>query len=244
MHILPVIDLMNGQVVRGIAGRRAEYKPMVSKLTTSTDPVGVAQAFREHFGFDEIYVADLDAIAGKAATLDVFDALQRDGFRLWVDAGLRHADDAAQLIDRGVTSVIAGLETSAGPAALAAMLERVGPQRLVFSLDLKAGQPLVVPGAWPDSDPWSIAQQVVGIGVQRLLVLDLAQVGVNAGVSTEKLCRRLRREFPKLGIAAGGGVRGVQDVEAMRNAGADWLLVASALHDGRLQQPALRRPSP
>jgi hypothetical protein len=63
MRIIPVMDLMAGQVVRGIAGRRAEYRPLVSPLCGSSAPLEVARAFRG-LGFSEMYLADLDAIAG------------------------------------------------------------------------------------------------------------------------------------------------------------------------------------
>lgn len=238
MQILPVIDLMNGQVVRGIAGRRHEYKPIVSGLTKSTRPIDIALAFREHFGFNELYLADLDAIARRPPALPLYDELQRRGFQLWIDAGLRDANDAVPLVERNIAGVIVGLETLAGSAALAELIQRVTPPRLVFSLDLKGGQPLAAPDGWQAGEASAIAAQAVALGVQRILVLDLTQVGVGAGVGTEVLCSQLRQRHSHLEIAAGGGVRGGQDIELMRNVGVDWLLVASALHDGRLSPDA------
>ena len=32
MEVIPVIDLLGGQVVRGVAGRRDEYRPIVSQI--------------------------------------------------------------------------------------------------------------------------------------------------------------------------------------------------------------------
>ena len=88
MRILPVLDLKGGQVVRGVAGRRKEYRPIVSRIVSSAEPLAVARAFREQFGLRELYVADLDAIAGgppdQATLVDLLD----DGFQLWVDAGV------------------------------------------------------------------------------------------------------------------------------------------------------------
>ncbi|MCI0682187.1 MAG: HisA/HisF-related TIM barrel protein [Gemmataceae bacterium] len=238
MRILPVIDLMNGQVVRGVAGRRTEYKPIVSRLTTSTDPVDVALAFREHFGFHDLYIADLDAIAGMPAALPFYQRLARHGFRLWVDAGLRRAADAGALLECRVNTVVAGLETMDGPGVLADLVERVTPARLVFSLDLKNGRPLS-DRSWRSGEPLDIAAEAVALGVQRLLVLDLAQVGVGAGVGTEALCRRLRGAHPHVELTAGGGVRGSADVEMMRRAGVSWLLIASALHDARIDRAGI-----
>jgi phosphoribosylformimino-5-aminoimidazole carboxamide ribotide isomerase len=233
MRLFPVLDLMNGQVVRGVAGRRDEYRPIQSRLTTSAYPLDVARAFQDHFGLTDLYVADLDAIAGGPPALGVLAALQTLGFRLAVDVGLRQARDAAPLSAIGVATVVAGLETLAGPAALEDLLAQIGADRLLFSLDLKDGQPLG--GApWAGSDAWEVAHQAVARGVRRLLVLDLARVGVSAGTGTEGVCARLAAAYGEVEILAGGGVRGPEDLDRLRRCGVKGVLVASALHDGKL----------
>ena len=63
MRIIPVLDVMGGIVVRAVAGRRSEYRPLVSKLTTSVEPAEVARTLLAKSGADELYVADLDAIS-------------------------------------------------------------------------------------------------------------------------------------------------------------------------------------
>src|SRR5262249_42377243 len=88
MRIIPVLDVMNGVVVRGVAGRRSEYRPLVSRLTPSCRPEDVAAALHSHFGFTEFYVADLDAIAGHDFTCPFLTALHDRGFRVWLDAGV------------------------------------------------------------------------------------------------------------------------------------------------------------
>src|SRR5215471_6879371 len=97
MKFLPVIDLSGGIVVRGVAGRRSEYRPLVSRLTHSTDPLAVATAIREHHGWTVFYLADLDAIGGREPAFGDYRRLHAAGFRLWVDAGVRRAADAERL---------------------------------------------------------------------------------------------------------------------------------------------------
>jgi phosphoribosylformimino-5-aminoimidazole carboxamide ribotide isomerase len=241
MRILPVLDLMHGQVVRGVGGRRHEYRPVESRLTSSAEPLAIARAFRKHFGFDELYLADLDAIAGAPPALGAICELQDNGFRLLVDAGLRATADAVPLLTAGVGGVIAGLETVAGPEAFAGLVAGVGAQRLVFSLDLKDGRPLAA-ADWP-AEPWAIALAALAAGAARFLVLDLARVGTGAGTGTEDLCRRLRRESGVTELLAGGGVRGADDLRRLRDSGVDGVLVASALHDGRLTRADLAPPA-
>jgi phosphoribosylformimino-5-aminoimidazole carboxamide ribotide isomerase len=252
MRIVAVLDVMAGQVVRGIAGQRERYRPWLSPLAGSSEPLDVARAFRERFGLIEIYVADLDAILGAPPNLPLLRSLQDDGFRLWVDAGMRMAEDVVPLREAGVARIVAGLETLAGPDVLAAIVA----DDVVFSLDLKDGEPLIG-GDWraegfiPSGNPRrlhisggekplrsskaiEIARHAVVLGVTRMLVLDLSRVGVGSGPGTDELIANLRLEFPRLEVTAGGGVRGREDLDRLAQLGADAVLVASALHDGRL----------
>jgi phosphoribosylformimino-5-aminoimidazole carboxamide ribotide isomerase len=230
MRILPVLDLLGGVVVRGVAGRRAEYRPVVSRLVSVAEPTAVAEALRDNFGLSELYVADLDAIADAAPSLPVYRALLRRGFRLWVDAGVRDRERADMLASEGL-GVVAGLETLAGPAALADV-HAAHADRAVFSLDLRGGVPTGDRSAWDAADAWAIACRAVALGARRLLVLDLARVGVSSGTGTDTLCSRLVSSFDRLEVWAGGGVRNVDDLYCLQSAGVTAVLVASALHDG------------
>ncbi len=237
LRVVGVLDLRGGEVVRGVGGRRDEYRPVVSRLTRSCRPLDVARAFRDHLGLAELYLADLDAIAGAEPAWATIAALRADGFRLWVDAGVRDAVAARRLAACGIETMVAGLETLAGPAALAEMAADLGP-RLVFSLDLKEGRPLASAG-WEGGDAWSIAAQAVRLGARRVLVLDLARVGSGAGPGVGALCARLAAAHPEIEVSAGGGVRGRADLERLREHGARAVLIASALHDGALRSEDL-----
>src|SRR4051794_10759704 len=62
MRVIGVIDVMGGVVVRGVGGRRSEYRPVASSLCASAAPLDVAEAFRRECGIGELYLADLEAI--------------------------------------------------------------------------------------------------------------------------------------------------------------------------------------
>jgi phosphoribosylformimino-5-aminoimidazole carboxamide ribotide isomerase len=234
MFLLPVLDLKAGLVVRGVGGRRDEYRPIVSRLTASPRPVDVALAFRDHFGLTELYLADLDAIAGKDPALALFTELRSLGFRLWVDAGIREVADAHPLAEIGVDRLVAGLETLSGPETLASLCETFGSDRIVFSLDLKEGRPLGNLSAWDGGDARAIAARAVSLGIRRLIVLDLARVGGQRGTGTEEMCAHLARSFPQVELVAGGGIRNTEDLKRLEACGVKAALVASALHQGRL----------
>jgi phosphoribosylformimino-5-aminoimidazole carboxamide ribotide isomerase len=216
---------MNGVVVRGIGGRRSEYRPIVSKLTSSSHPVEVARALIDAFHPSELYLADLDAIGGAEPAYETYRAIGGVGASLWVDAGVRDAGGAMRLADAGC-QVVAGLETVPHPDVLREMVTAVGADRVVFSLDLRDGVPLR-----PWRDPVSA---VVALNITRLIVLDLARVGGGAGTGTEDVCRDIVTAYPRVQVIAGGGVRGLEDLHHLETCGVKAVLVASALHDGRI----------
>src|SRR5947207_1285495 len=88
MRIVPVIDLMHGQVVRGVAGNRSEYRPIESQIASDAEPATIARSLVERFGFKIVYVADLDAIQGGSPNLHAWEEISRAGLLLWIDAGL------------------------------------------------------------------------------------------------------------------------------------------------------------
>src|ERR1043166_10022328 len=87
MEIIPVIDVMGGVVVRARMGQRDQYRPIETPLSPTSDPVDVARGLLAVHPFATLYVADLDAIAGRgdnhAALALLRAALPR--LTLWVD---------------------------------------------------------------------------------------------------------------------------------------------------------------
>lgn len=243
MQIIPVLDLLNGVVVRGVAGRRDEYRPVVSRLTERHDPLSVAQAFRDQLGLTTFYLADLDAILHAQPNREAYRSLTEAGFHLLVDAGLHHVAGAKQLLAGGIDAAIVGLETWSGPAELRQLCREVGNERVIFSLDLKEGHPLGSCDAWETNNPLEIALRAIEAGVRQLIVLDLAQVGVGTGISTLTLCQSISERFPQVRLITGGGVRDENDLEPLDRAGIDGVLIASAFHDGRIGHEALARLS-
>ena len=120
---------------------------------------------------------------------------------------------------------------------LSAIVRLVGESRVVFSLDLRLGSPVLHPamldaeGALPDA--LSLAGQAMDCGVSSLVVLDLARIGTGCGTDLG-LIEGLRKGFPDIRLLAGGGVLTRRDLDRMRDAGCDGALVASAIHAGTI----------
>ncbi|HUF34344.1 MAG TPA: HisA/HisF-related TIM barrel protein [Gemmatimonadales bacterium] len=243
MRIIPVLDLANGVAVHARAGDRPRYETVHSVLAPDADgdPTALLRAYRQALGAAECYVADLDAIQGGAVQRGLLRELAAlaVGFPgpLLVDAGTRGPDGALEVLSCGASEVVVGLESLHAFADLAAIVELAGPRRVLFSLDLRLGSPIVHPalrdaaGAAPDAP--SLAAQAVAAGARTLLALDIGRVGTGCGVDLD-LLKTLRRRFPSTRLLAGGGVLTRRDLERMRDAGCDGALVASAIHTGRI----------
>jgi phosphoribosylformimino-5-aminoimidazole carboxamide ribotide isomerase len=237
-RILPVIDLKESRVVRGVAGRRAEYQPLVSPICPSSDAAELAVSFRNMLSHNCLYLADLDAISGRpGAGLEVVRQLGVLGFLVWIDAGVKSADEVRRLFAAGAERVILGSESVSGMEVVSECVRTYGPDRLVFSLDLIRSQPLgrlgtlgltTQPAGW---QPMEIVQQMIESGVSSLIVLDLADVGMGTGGSQLELLAAIRSKYPEVELIGGGGVRQAADIERAVSAGADRVLVSSWLHE-------------
>jgi phosphoribosylformimino-5-aminoimidazole carboxamide ribotide isomerase len=252
MRVIPVIDLKSGAAVHAVRGERERYRPLRSELVAGSDPVEIARAVRQRFGFDELYAADLDAIAGEQLQREVLAALAREA-RLMVDAGATDSAAVQRLLDLGAARVVIGTETLADAAALERLRAELADAPLVLSLDLRAGRVL---SRDPELARLGAAEALARLDHQALrevIVLDLARVGSKAGPDVA-LVRELHARFPDLELLAGGGVRDAADVTALAEAGAAGALIATAIHNGALsrppsrgvprERPPRRRPSP
>lgn len=241
VSVLPVLDLKAGAIVRGIAGQRAAYQPIRSCIAHDSRPDSVSRALVSCFGFREAYLADLDAIAGDSPNWASYDSIADCGLDLIIDAGI--ADIArAQLLKQlaearnWISGTIVGLESIGYPELLAESCSLLGPSRAIFSLDLQSGRPLTSIDAWRAATPRRLTDVAYTAGYRRFVVLDLAAVGTGSGPATMSLCRDLRIDYPDVEIISGGGIRSAADVQTLLDAGCDRVLVASALHDGRLSR--------
>jgi phosphoribosylformimino-5-aminoimidazole carboxamide ribotide isomerase len=243
MQIIPVLDLAAGIAVHAQAGERSHYAPLKSGLIPERvgDAVALLRAFHAMLDVHECYVADLDAIEGGAIQRILIRELAEfhTGFAgaLMIDAGTSSPGGALEVLSCGASQVVVGLESLHAFADLSTIVQVVGPTRIVFSLDLRLGTPVLHPtmqdarGAGPDA--LALADQAVAAGVLTLLLLDLGRIGTGCGVDLG-LLETLRRRFPGLRLLAGGGVLTRLDLERMRDTGCDGALIASAIHTGRV----------
>lgn len=227
MQVIPVLDLMGGEIVHARRGERDAYRPIRSGLCAGSAPRDIAEALLALAPFRTLYIADLDSIRGRGdndrVVRDLVAAFPNIAF--WVDRG---AASTAALIQQAAArfgSPVLGTEVMADARPLT---EKACD--FILSLDHDAAGPLGPRDIHENAALWP----------SRVIVMTLACVGAGAGPDLQRLSSIIAKSCNRRVFAA-GGVSGPDDLERLDAAGAAGVLVASALHDGRLNSEALRK---
>jgi len=223
VQVVPVIDLLEGQVVRARQGERASYRPIESSLASGSDAVDIVRAFLRLHPFSALYVADLDAIQGKGDNLAALRRLRAafPHLGLWVDNGAADAEAVETLTTPDLRcDPVLGAESQRDASLVAR--HRDSPA-VILSLDFRGPvfqgpeEILASPQCWP----------------RRVIVMTLARVGSAEGPDFERLAA-IHDAAPDRALYAAGGARSRADLVLLKSRGAAGALIASALHDGRL----------
>jgi uncharacterized protein related to proFAR isomerase len=229
MLIIPVIDIRGGVAVRAVAGERAHYRPIKSPLADSADPVAVARGYQSVFPFPTLYLADLDGIEGRGSNraLHARVADAWEGGDIWLDDGSIEPHSSHQRVRPVIGSemlLAAGIcQSELGGKPL--------NRRGILSLDFRGlafmGPPelLAFPSMWPGA----------------IIVMTLANVGRSQGPDLKRVTAVVQMAGKQRQVFAAGGVRDMDDVRALRDAGAAGVLVASALHAGKIKAGDLEK---
>jgi phosphoribosylformimino-5-aminoimidazole carboxamide ribotide isomerase len=219
MQVIPVLDLIDGLVVRARMGDRDSYRPIETPLSPTPDPVDVASGLMRLGPFATLYVADLDAIRGRG---DNFAALQKlraafPDVELWIDNGAAERESVEAT--RAYGAPVLGSETQRNAALVSAHPDAL--LSLDFRGDIFLGPPelLARPELWPN----------------RVIVMTLGRVGSGAGPDLARL-EAIRARAVGRRLYAAGGVRDGADLATLKSAGAAGVLVATALHDRRISR--------
>jgi phosphoribosylformimino-5-aminoimidazole carboxamide ribotide isomerase len=238
LQVIPVIDVLNGVAVHAVRGRRKEYQPLRSVLCASADPVDVAKALAG-FGFSELYLADLDAIINGQANFPLYRQVAGEtGLALLVDAGVAELTRAQMLVANRVSKVVVGTETLQNTDFVREAVEALGKDRVAVSLDMMGGKVLSRLNSAGAVQPMALLRAFQEMGVSQVILLDLSRVGSGEGVNLPLLKEALASL--NMQVLVGGGVRTIKDLVALRNLGVSGVLLATALHSGKISPDELQ----
>ena len=221
MEIIPVIDVMRGKVVHASAGNRSHYSSLKSILTTSDHPIQVIKDVLAYHPFSKVYIADLDAIVDDKINEDLYCQLAEKfpQISIWLDAGIRTKERWLRLVTFSNFFPVLGSETLRDIYWLQDPFVR---KRSIMSLDFKLGQFLGDKALLSQPDYWT----------EYIIAMNLDCIGSSVGPDIA-LLETLKNSTSSEVIAA-GGVRDRDDLRRLDLHGIERVLVASALHNGKL----------
>jgi phosphoribosylformimino-5-aminoimidazole carboxamide ribotide isomerase len=228
VDLFPAIDIRHGRVVRlsqGEATRQTVY---------GEDPVAVAERFAEQ-GATWIHLVDLDRAFGDGENLSLVRRIvARVGreARVQLGGGLRTVERVREGLEQGVVRVVIGTAAAIDPSVVPGAVAAVGAERIAVGIDARDGQ--VAIRGWTETVPLTaetLARRVVGEGVRTIVYTDVARDGMLTGPD---LAGARRLQAAGAGVIASGGVAGLDDIRAAREAGLAGAIVGRALYEGRL----------
>ncbi len=228
MHVIPVIDLKQGQVVHAKYGQRALYQPIDSVLSASSEPHSIVEGLLKLYPFQTIYIADIDAITDTGNHIELIETLCKHYPQViwWVDNGVRNVNARILYAPQANIRTVFGSELVHTLQDYRALSDAYESQH-VLSLDkldnaeLGAVELHTTGLYWPDD----------------VICMTLNHVGSKTGADIARLQTLMQLNLARkeaANIFAAGGVTNIKDVLALQQLGVAGALVASALHNGEI----------
>lgn len=181
-----------------------------------------------------MYVADLNSIQyhDNSCHRRLISALASDeSMDIILDAGVSAVEDAIAWMNTGVRKVVIGAETLQAITAIDQIPLKLDGNRLIFSLDLRAGKILSQCRELAAMSPIEALDRLQSAGWQEIIILDLIRVGSGTGID-RALVEEARHQFPGLNLLVGGGIACAEQLKDLCRTGVAGVLLATALHSG------------
>lgn len=227
MRCIFVMDIFNGEVVHAVRGERSRYLPVTtfSRVVSTSDPIEIVKTLAP----EEVYIADLNRLSGSGDNLRIIESISSRSTTM-ADAGISSIPDLS-LLPESATPVL-GTET----ASLDLISDASDLRDIVVSIDMKHGKIVSRSGL---TDPLEFIKELNDLELLGIILLELDRVGTSSGTDIGFLSHVVASsDHP---VLAGGGVRDVSDLHALKEIGVQGVLVATAVHSGAIPIEMIRR---
>jgi len=223
-EVIPAIDVSGGRLALHTADGP---RPLEAY---GGDPLAAARAYAEA-GVRRVHVVDLDlAFGGAFANLDVVREAAALGLRVQASGGIGTLPEASEALAAGADLVVLGSGALLDERAAREAIEALGARALV-GIEVEDGR--IRPRGRGEGDlplaetlGWLVSSSAAGF-----LVTAVARVGAMRGPDLATVERVVRAGRP---VIAAGGIASLDDLRALRQAGAVGAVVGRAALEGGL----------
>ena len=232
MEIWAAIDLYQGRVVS-----LREGNPELSTVW-NTDPSGIAKRF-EREGASGLHVIDLDGALKTGSNREIIESIvQKAKVPVQIGGGVRSRADVERWMKLEVERVVLGTLAYNDASTLRQIINDYGRERIVVATDYKNGK--IVTKGWTKQEDLSVLDAIKRL--QDLQINTVLATGVEfdgRAQGPDLATLRDIRASTSVQILASGGVRTIDDVQALKRVGVEGVVIGRALYEGTLDLPEL-----
>lgn len=226
MIVYPAVDILNGQCVQLVQGKRE------SAVAYGT-PLENARRWLDA-GASALHVINLDGAFGNAQAnvREIKEVIRETGVFVELGGGIRSREDARAWLEVGVGRVILGTIAVREPEIVRDLSLEFGPEQVMAGVDARGGRVVVEGWEKEAGDYISWAERFEVLGAGSLLFTNVNVEGLCRGIDPEPVRRLL--ENTHLPVVVAGGVTTQADVGALRDLGVSGAVLGSALYSGKI----------
>ena len=179
MHIIPAIDIIDGQCVRLSQG---DYN---RKKVYASDPLTVAKQF-ETAGIQRLHLVDLDG--AKARHIVNYKVLERiathTSLQIDFGGGLKSDEDIRIAFESGANQITGGTVAVKNKALMIKWIHQYGGDKIILGADVK-DKKIAVSG-WQEQselDIFDFLEDYISHGIQYVICTDISKDGMLQGPS-------------------------------------------------------------
>ena len=200
----------------------------------SDDPVEMALRW-ESEGSEYLHIVDLDgAKSGATSNYDVIENICRaTKTRIQVGGGIRSLRVAKNYSDVGVDRLILGTVAVDSPSKLAAIMESVGKESVIVSVDARSG--IVALDGWTRTSQIKAADLVsdmFSLGVIRCMYTDIDRDGTLSTPNFDAISNLVN--MSKVSVIAAGGISSLDSILRLARSGVEAAIVGRAIYTGHV----------
>jgi phosphoribosylformimino-5-aminoimidazole carboxamide ribotide isomerase len=228
MRIIVALDIIGGKCVRLTRG------DFNSKKIYNEDPLEVAKKF-EASGITYLHLVDLDGAKNKKIeNLYILEKIaQKTKLKIDFGGGIRTYEDLITILNAGARQVTLGSIAVSNPELFVSWLRKLGQEKLILGADFIDRK--ISASGWlegTDKDIVSFISDYKSKGVKYTVCTDIKKDGMLQGPSID-LYREILCKV-KINLIASGGVSSISDIEMLREAGCEGVIVGKAVYEGKI----------
>lgn len=227
MIIYPAIDIRGGKAVRLIEG---DYN---RETVFDADPLDAALRWQAD-GAEWIHIVDLDgARDGIRANANVIARIRQETtVKIQLGGGMRTMSDIDAAASLGIDRIVIGSSAVNNPQLVDHAVAFYG-QRVAVGLDARDGR-LATHGWTEQSDISAVeaGKRFSTLGVKHIVFTDIGRDGKLEGPNISALGEMIQQAHTN--IIASGGVSSLDDLHAIKAAGAAGVIIGAALYHKRI----------